>query len=464
MPIRIRLTAAFALAMGVVVALTGLFVYLRVESGLDRTIDSGLRSRADDVAALVAQADSGLGQGGSGRLAASEESFAQVLRADGGVLDSTPGATRPALDPAEIRALRSPEILDSREVSGIEGQARLLARPVSAQDMRLVVMVGSSISDRDEALDGLVGAFAIGGPLAILLASGAGYLLASFGLAPVDAMRRRAEQVTLSRSGERLPLPQADDEIRRLGETLNAMLARLEGSFERERAFVADASHELRTPLAVLKAELEVTLRGSGYDEDVGAALRTAVEEVDQLASLAEDLLLIARSEDGRVPVKPQPTDLRELLDAVIERYRDAADAGGRAIQLNAPIGLVANVDPVRIRQAVGNLIDNALRHGDGAVVVGASRDGDSLALSVSDSGPGFPADFVGRAFERFTRPDGARSRGGAGLGLAIVQATARAHGGEARIVAGEGAGATIVLTLPVLPPRRFAALTRAPT
>jgi signal transduction histidine kinase len=432
----------------VVLVLAGLFIYLRVNSDLDQAIDKGLSSRADDVAALVTQADSGLAEGGSGRLVETTESFAQVLRSNGTVYDSTPGATVPALDPSEIRGLTGPQIFDQRTVSGIEGQARLLASPVSAQGMRLVVVVGSSVADREEALDGLVRAFALGGPIVVLLVSGAGYLLASLGLAPVEAMRRRADKVTLARSGERLPLPVANDEIRRLGETLNAMLARLEDSFERERAFVADASHELRTPLAVLKAELEVTLRGGGYDDQVEAALRVAVEEVDQLARLADDLLLIARGEDGGLGVKLERVNLRELLTTIAEPFRERAAADDRSIEVDAPVDLAAAVDPFRVRQAIANLIDNALRHGSGRVSVRARRDAGELVLTVADEGPGFSEEFAGKAFERFSRADASRGRGGSGLGLAIVRAVARAHGGEASIESA-GGKALVVVRLP---------------
>lgn len=460
LPIRVRLTAGFAVLVTVVLALAGLFIYLRVGSDLDQTIDAGLRSRADDVAALIAQADQGLAQG-SGQLAKAQENFAQVLRRNGTVLDSTPGATSPALRANEIRNLASPRIFDERTVSGIEGRARLLASPVSAQGMRLVVVVGTSIADRNEALAGLVRAFAVGGPIVVLLVSGAGYLLASLGLAPVEAMRRRADRVTLARSGDRLPLPAANDEIRRLGETLNAMLTRLEEAFERERAFVADASHELRTPLAVLKSELEVTLRGGGYDQHVGAALEVALEEVDRLSRLAEDLLLIARSEDGGLAVKPERTDVRDLLDAIVAQFRDRAAQEGRTIELDAPEDLEAHVDPFRVRQAVANLIDNALRHGRGRVFVRADHEGSQLVVAVEDAGPGFPQAFVDRAFERFSRADPSRGRGGAGLGLAIVRAIARAHGGEASVESGD-LGSMVVLRLPLAEPAaRGAEVTR---
>lgn len=452
LPIRARLAAALAVAMSVVLVLTGAFVYVRLASDLNRAIDDGLRSRADDVAALVAQADSGLAEGGSLRLADSEEAFSQVLSADGRVLDSTPGASRPALDAAEIGQLTGPTILDDRQVAGIEGAARLLATPVTAQDSDLVVVVGSSTNDLREALDGLVRALALGGPVAVLVTAALGYLLAGLGLAPVEAMRRRAEQVTLARSGERLPLPAAEDEIHRLGETLNAMLARLEAAFERERAFVADASHELRTPLAVLRAELEVTLRGQGYDEAVGRSLATALEEVDHLSRVADDLLLIARSQDGDLALKPEATGMRELIRSVVERFRAAAEAQGRAIVLGRGEEIEAEVDPLRIRQAVGNLVDNALRYGEGEVGVELRGVPGGVTISVSDAGPGFPDGFAERAFERFTRADPGRARGGSGLGLAIVQAIANAHGGTATIADAAGRGARVVLTIPRTP------------
>ncbi|MDX6616036.1 MAG: hypothetical protein QOD60_1127 [Solirubrobacterales bacterium] len=449
MPIRFRLTAAFAFAMSILLAVIALFIYVRLQSDLDQTIDKGLRSRADDVAALVAQADSGLSQGSPSRLTRSGESFAQILRRDGSVYDSTPEASRPALTASEVRNLSSAKIFGNRQVSGIEGEARLLATPVTAQGKSLVVVVGTSVDERTNALEGLLRAFLFGGPIAVLLASGAGYLLASIGLGPVEAMRRRAEHVKLGHRGEPLPLPRANDEIRRLGETLNAMLARLEESFERERAFVADASHELRTPFAVLKAELEVAQRGGGYSDRVGAALASAIEEVDHLLRLAEDLLLIARSGDRELAVKLEPTDVGSLLTGVAGRYRERAAAEGRPLELALPPDLWARLDPLRIRQAVGNLIDNALRYGKGGVRVAAEARGERLLVTVSDEGEGFPDEFAGNAFERFTRADPARGRGGTGLGLAIVRAITAAHGGEASIAETE-TGAKVVMQIPL--------------
>jgi signal transduction histidine kinase len=333
-------------------------------------------------------------------------------------------------------------VLVERYVPGIDGTPRILARRAGPE----VVVVGQSLGDRDETLSGLVTSFVVGGPIAVLVASLLGYGLATAGLRPVEAMRRRAREVSLSDGDDTLPLPAAHDEIRRLGETLNEMLERLRGSFERERRFVADASHELRTPVAVIKTELEGALRSGTSDPAVTAALSAAVEECDHLAQLAEDLLVVARSGEGELPLRRESIDVGELLQRVRERFTDRADRAGRPIRLERGEDLWLDADPLRLQQALGNLVDNALRHGGGEIVLrSAARDG-LVELSVSDAGAGFPAEFEERAFERFARADSARTRGGSGLGLAIVKTIAEAHGGSAEIV--PGAGATVRISL----------------
>jgi signal transduction histidine kinase len=429
--------------MVVMLAGSGLFVYLSLRADLDEAVDDGLRSRSDDAAALVERSGPDLGAAGENRLVEAEESFTQVLTPDGELLDATGGAREAALGAGEAREAARRAIVRERPVAGIEAEARLLARPVSAGGRPLVVVTGTSLDDRDETLGGLVASFAVGGPIAVLLASGLGYLLASAGLRPVEAMRRRAERISLSRAGERLPLPAAHDEVRRLGETLNEMLERLEAAFERERRFVADASHELRTPLAVVKAELETALRSADARER--EPLAAALAETDHLAQLAEDMLLLARSGDGALPVRRERVDVRELLEQARERFRDRADAGGRRIAVRAPEELAAELDPLRVRQALGNLVDNALRHGAGDITLTAAGEGDAVVIDVADEGPGFSPELVPTAFERFARGDEARTRGGAGLGLAIVRAIAEAHGGTATIEGGSKGAAVRV-------------------
>jgi two-component system, OmpR family, sensor kinase len=263
-------------------------------------------------------------------------------------------------------------------------------------------------------------------------------------------MRRRAGLVSAEGRGQRLPVPPARDELQRLGETLNEMIARLEAAFARERTFVADASHELRTPLAILRTELELALRDGRSDEELRDALRSASEETERLSQLAEDLLVIARSDQGRLPVRVSDVPVRELLERVARSFAARAESHGRPVEIEAPDDLVVSADPLRLEQALGNMVDNALRHGGGAIAIDAARRDDHLELHVLDEGPGFPDGFAGQAFERFTRGDAARGRGGTGLGLAIVAAIARAHGGSARAVNRSGGGADVWIEIPL--------------
>jgi len=420
LPIRARLTAAFALAMVVVLAAAALFVYLRLKANLDETIDDGLQGR------IAAPARTTAGD--------PEDFFAQLVGADGRVISFTGGSGKPALAPAELERAQRGRLTVERAVPGIDGTARVLAEPAGGGRVRAV---GQSLGDRDETLSGLLASFAIGGPLAVLLASLAGYGLATIGLAPVEAMRRRAEEVSLERPGDRLPLPDAHDEVHRLGTTLNEMLDRLRRSFERERRFVADASHELRTPIAVVKTELETALRSNEVGPRARESLVAAVEECDRLVQLAEDLLVIARAAGGELPVRAEPLAARHELEGARQRFADRAEARGRPVRVDAVDDLVLHADPLRLRQVLGNLTDNALRHGEGEVVLGARRGDGGVAVQVSDCGPGFPDELAARAFERFARGDQARSGTGVGLGLAIVRAVAEAHGGHAEIAPG---------------------------
>jgi signal transduction histidine kinase len=414
-PIRVRLTLAFAAAMALVLAAAALFVYAWVRADLDEAVDDALEASA----AAVARAGAAAVPPGD-----AEDGFARIVARDGRVLEASGGAQGP-VEP----------VSGERPVPGIDGTARVLVRPAgAAADDDALVVVGQSLEDRDEVLSGLVAAFAIGGPLAVVLASLLGYVLAGTALRPVEAMRRRA-----AAGDERLPLPAAHDEIRRLGETLNDLLARLRRSVERERRFVADASHELRTPLAVLKTELEAALRGPEPREGISAA----IEECDRLSQLAEDLLILARTAEGELPVRLETLEARPLLEGVRDRFADRAARAGREILVEGG-DMTVRADPLRLRQALGNLVDNALRHGGGEVVLRAVPDDGGVALEVCDGGDGFAPDLADRAFERFARGDRARTRGGSGLGLAIVRAIAEAHGGRATLE-----GATVRVWVP---------------
>jgi signal transduction histidine kinase len=266
-------------------------------------------------------------------------------------------------------------------------------------------------------------------------------------------MRRRAAMISTDEISTRLPLPEANDEIKALGRTLNAMLDRLQEGLTREREFVANASHELRMPLAVLKAELEVTLRERGGEAALRAAMRSAIEETDRIVKLAEDLLLLARAQDGTLPLAPVPVGVVELVAELGERFEPIVARSGRALVLDCgqlPAGTSVHTDPDRIRQAISNLIDNSLRYGAGDVTLSATRVGHCVELHVADRGAGFGDELLTRAFDRFSRADLARGRGGVGLGLTIVRTIARAHGGDAGARDLPQGGADVWITIPL--------------
>lgn len=434
--------------MAIVLAATGTFLYLRLASNLDDSIDQGLRARGADVAALVEQADEGLREART--LRGPDEGFAQVVGPNGGVVDSTAGlANDPLLTRGQLEQARGAGTFFARTIEG--EKVRLRAEPIAAQEQQLVVVVGASLEERAEALEDLRTQLLIGGPIALLLASLAGYLLAAAALRPVDRMGERAATISATSSGRRLPVPRADDEISRLGERLNEMLARLEAALVRERVLVANASHELRTPLALLKTEIELALDEPDSAPALAAALRSAGAETDRLAQLADDLLLLAGADAGELPLRRAPVAIAEVLDMIATRFRRRAADAGRRIDVAAPAGLVALADRRRLEQALSNLGENALRHGAGTVRLEAVEHSDAVVLHVADEGPGFPPEFLERAFERFSRADGAQA--GAGLGLAIVAAIAHAHGGTATASNRPEGGAVVALTVPSLVP-----------
>jgi two-component system, OmpR family, sensor kinase len=396
-PIRLRLTLAFAAAMAVVLAALGFLLYTLMASALDRGVNRDLRGRADDVEALVRHGGIGLPSG---------VTFAQVLDGRGRVVDTTPEFKDALIGRADVARAGGGEFSVERHVPGSDEVARLLVAPVDLDGLRRVVVVGESLEAKDDALENLMLLLLIGGPSLLVLSSAGAYMLAGRALRPVSA------------------------------------------ALARERRFVSDASHELRTPLASLRAELELALRRERTPRELQAALRSAAEETDRLSQLAEDLLVLARAHDGRLPVRREPLSAAEVLSGIEERFARRAQQACRALEVSAARDTVLSADRLRVEQALGNLVENAFRHGEGRILLEAVSVDGRIELHVKDEGPGFPIEFVGDAFEPFTRSDESRSSQGAGLGLAIVDVIARAHGGSAHATNG-GRGADVWLSLP---------------
>ena len=446
MPIRLRVTLAFAAGMVVVLLVVGLLIYVRYKDELTSSVDQNLRSRATDITTLLRESDSY-----NDILAPAEERYAQILTPSGRVLDTTAvHRGRSALPSSDLREAGIGAVsLERGGIPSVDGTARLHAIPVTVHGRRVIVVTGISLDQRDDALRSLRTLLLVGGPAALLLALIVGYAAVAASLRPVEAIRRQAAEISAADGTQRLPVPIANDELRRLGETLNQMLARLEAALERERSFVDDASHELRTPLAMHRAELEVALRYSGTANELRAAIASAIEEVGRLSQLTEDLLVLARSDKGQLATKLERVQVRSLLETVRDRFLARADAAGRPLEVEEADDLAVDADRPRLEQALGNLIDNALRHGEGPIRLSVRHDDSRVEFHVSDAGPGFPPQFLGQAFERFSRPDSARAGTGTGLGLAIVEAIAEAHGGAARAANQGSGGADVWIVIP---------------
>jgi len=438
-PIRWRLAAAFAVSMAALLLGLGAFVYLRVEDALRSSVDQALR----------AQSAESIGQREEGAILDSDAresgTIAQIVGPDGRVVRSDPATLPALLDPSAAAAARRGALLTTVSLGdGDLNSWRVLAVP----DGERVLVLARPLRQTEETLHRLFGGLLVAGPIGLLLATLGGYLLAAAALRPVESMRRRASAISATTPGARLPVPPSRDEIRDLAETLNEMLARLEAALEHERRFVADASHELRTPLALLKAELELALRRPRTAEQLRAAVESAAEETDRLVLLAEDLLLIARSDQEVLGLRIEPVDLGALARSTADRFVERASSVQRRVDVEIPSRTEVSADRLRLEQALRNLVDNALGYGEGTITITARPVGDAIEIHVVDEGQGFSQEVAARAFERFARGDDARTRGGSGLGLAIVEAVAQAHGGAAGI-APSGKGADVWISLP---------------
>ncbi len=457
-PIRLRLSLAFALVMALLLGAMGGFIYLRLSDELDTSIQAELDARAAGVRALMIDEGNDIGRGGESPLEYLEDaSVIQVLDHHGRVLEAgadAPVAT-PMMDFGRVHALKHGEELSAEVVLPEleDGHLQLVALAARTEEKgraRLYAIVGASLAERDAALSGLRNLLLIITPIALLLTTAAGYLLALAALRPIEAMRRRAAELSAGETEALLPVPPADDEVSRLGRTLNELLERLQSAVLRERRLVADASHELRGPLAVLRTELELARRKDRTKEELDDVVESAAEEAERLAELADALLDLAAADRGTLQVSPAPSAVRPLLESLRDRFETQFAEARRSIEVVAGDERV-ELDLPRVEQALGNLLQNALRYGGGEVTLEAVRtDGARIELAVRDRGEGFPPEFIDDAFDRFSRADRARGRGGAGLGLAIAAAIAAAHGGEAFAENAPGGGARVGIRLPV--------------
>ncbi len=295
---------------------------------------------------------------------------------------------------------------------------------------------------------------AVGLALATILAVVAGRLLSRRSLRPVQTLTETAGRIGAETLGERVPLAGTDDELDRLAETMNRMLDRIERHVDQIQQFTADASHELRSPLAALRGNAEVALTRNRSAEELRRVLENSIEHYDRLLRIAEDLLLLAKADAGHQILRKEGMRLGRAVRSVADLYEPLACDRGIELVLGDCQEIQIEGDGARLRQLVGNLLDNAIKNTNakGRITVSLTPMNGNARLEIRDTGRGIPADHLSRVFDRFYRVDRARSaqHGGAGLGLSICRMIAECHGGSIDISSAPGKGTSVVVTLPL--------------
>jgi two-component system OmpR family sensor kinase len=466
MPLRLRLTLLFSLGTAAVIAVAGMAFLGQLRSSLNAALDDTLRARADAVTVRLAAAQplappgSGNQQGDHQGEYAGPDDMWQILAADGAVLASSEATgSRSLLTTGHLSRARSGPVAFTTTLE--EEKVRILAVPARRAGHPVIAVVGADTGITERAQQHARTIIWVAGPPAVALAGLGAWLLAGATLRPVGRMRRRLTDITEHDTGARLKVPTSHDEIAALATAMNALLDRLQRALARQRGFVADAGHELRTPLTALKAELELAARPGRSREALAAAITAAAGDADRLIRLAEDLLLLARADEGADFLRLRPVVLAEVAMDAVRAAASAADARGVSLALNADRRLSAIADPDRIRPALDNLLSNAIRHAptgtsiEVGVHAAAEQPAPTAVIEVRDHGPGFPPGFLPHAFQRFARADPGRARagGGTGLGLAIVASIASVHGGRAHAGNDPGGGARVRIEVPLIPP-----------
>ncbi len=465
--IRVRLTLWHVVALALLLAVFSAGVYFALRRELQENLDNSLESR---VAALLPLVEV---SGGTPRLPPNvapveldedgddeapepdDEVFVRLFDDTGAlVLDTSETDEVGQLATADVAvALEgSPQWLTLSSEDEDEDFRVLIAPVVRDGEVVGALAVGESDEDVAEALDALLTIVGVALPLSLLAAGGVGIFLSSRALAPIDRITRAARDISAADLGQRLDMDLPDDELGRLARTFDDMLERLDDAFRRQRQFTADASHELRTPLSIMRGQIEVALaRPRGPDEYV-ETLEAAAEQTERLIALTTSLLTLARADAGRIPLQPEPLEVRALVELTVEQARHLAEERGVALAVAGPEAWI-EADTTLLIQLLLNLLDNAVKHtpSGGQVRVTWTTEADDLQLKVTDTGEGIPSEHLPHIFDRFYRVDVARNRseGGAGIGLAIARWIAEAHGGTISATSRPGAGSTFLVTLP---------------
>ncbi len=420
-----------ALLVGVAILMTSVLRWQLADN-----LDEGISQRADTIAAVIARSV-------PPEIFADEDLVVQVVDPNGAVI----GSSTNLAGAAAITHLGA----GFHTISDVPGRTesfRVLVRQVSAGSELVTLIVGVNNDDVTEPVTILSRLLAATVPAVVLLLGALTWWLTGRTLRPVEKMRIELAEISGANLGRRVAEPDTGDEIDRLAHTMNETLDRLDDAIRRQRRFVADASHELRSPLTRIRTELEVDLV-SGEPLDPSTTERSVLGEAIDLQHLVDDLLQLARGDDGLAAADFEPVDLDDI---VLREARRVRERGRVEIDVRGVTGAQTFGDARQLARAVRNLFDNAERHATSMVTIGLDEIGDRVRFTVSDDGDGIPLDDRAVIFERFTRLDDARARdnGGTGLGLAIARDIIQAHDGT--IVLDDVTETRFVVELPLVP------------
>jgi heavy metal sensor kinase len=455
LPIRARLTGWYAVLLAAIVVVLGTFLVVQLKGDLQRSIDRDVRDAATRIA--DGYADDGTHEfiDVSETVLPRSGSAAQILDETGRVLLTygDPAASRQLVGAGvRRRAVTTGPLVATIEAGPSDKRFRAAVRPVDRLGRRRVLVVAESLLEADESVSRVLVLLLVAGPAALAATALGGWWLARRALGPVKRMTAQAAQIDIDELDERIPVPPADDELRDLAVTLNAMLGRIQQGMTEKHRLIADASHDLRTPLAVMRSEIDVSVRGDELTPAARAVLVSAREEVDRMSRMVDNLLTLAQVDEGRLRLLTSRVGLREAVDAAVRPLRPLADANGVRLEAGGN-GYVVHADAQRLHQALTNFIDNAIKFAapGGEVRVSTWSSADEVGVTVTDDGPGIPVEAREHVFDRFYRVDAARGRedGGSGLGLAICREIADAHGGRVWVDSEEGRGSSFSLALP---------------
>ena len=462
LPIRTRLTAWYIAVLTAIIAVLVPFVVLQFRADMRAGIDRDVRHTWRPLARQYA----------AGGLQDFASYSGTVLPRDGAdqVFDSGGRLLASWGQPASHSLIPSPAV----RADAIAGHTRVLTvrlgpenesyrafvGPIDRLGQRQVLAVAEPFEPVENSVQRVLTLLLVTVPVALIAAAAGGWWLARKALRPVERMTSKAEQIGIDRLDERIAVPRSSDELSHLAVTLNAMLDRLEHGVAEKQRLVADASHDLRSPLAVMRAELDVSLRGD-LAPTARAVLESVHEEVDRMSRTVDNLLTLAQADEGQLKLLTAPVVLHDRVRATVRTLALAAEAKGLVFEERdeVPAGEpgVVEADARRIDQMLANLIENAVAYTPrgGAVTVVTWRRGGAVGVTVSDTGPGIPPEALDRIFDRFFRVDGARQRtsGGSGLGLAICREIAEAHGGRVWVESEPGRGSAFSLALPAVVP-----------